>query len=78
MNPALQLLKTGRLAPGVERDDLAVEDDRLLQPARPLLQRAHDFGELAGFFVPQPRPEPHVRGTGYGTGTRPLYHNPSP
>ena len=36
MDAALQLLKAGRLALGVERDDLAVEDERL-----PCARRAH-------------------------------------
>src|SRR5207245_2755933 len=56
MNPALQLLKTGGLACSVEGDDLAVEDDRLLQPARPFLERGDDFRKLACFLVAQPRP----------------------
>jgi len=57
MNAALQVLKAGGLALGVERHDLAVEDDRLFQTLRPRPKRLGDFWELAGFVVAEPRPQ---------------------
>ncbi len=59
MDAALQLLKAGRLAFVVERDDLAVEDDGRLEPPRPLLERGDEFRELAAFFVAEARLQPH-------------------
>jgi hypothetical protein len=47
MDAALQLLKAGRLALGIERDDLAVEHQRLPACPRPLPERRDDLGELA-------------------------------
>ena len=58
MDAALQVLKTDRLSFGVERDDFAVEDERLLQPLRPCAKRGGNFRKLRGFFVAEPRPEP--------------------
>src|SRR6185295_18156859 len=63
MDPALQLLESGRLAFAVERDDFAVEDERLLARARPAFERGGDLRELAGFLVAKARPETY-RGTG--------------
>src|SRR5436190_17172059 len=57
MNAPLQSLESSGAAVRIERDDLAVEDDRLLLPARPLRQGGGDLGELRGFFVAKPRPE---------------------
>src|SRR6266850_5587251 len=57
MNAALKALKSRRLTFRIERDDLAVEDERLLQPLRPCANSAGDLGELAGFFVAEARPQ---------------------
>src|SRR5206468_12513914 len=50
----------GGAALGVERHDLAIEDDRLFQTLRPRLKRIRDFGELGGFFVAEPRPQAYT------------------
>ncbi len=63
MDPSLQLLKAGRLALRVERDDLAVQDERLLAPRRPFLERRSDLRKLVGLLVAEPRPQAD-RGTG--------------
>src|SRR5713226_4926416 len=60
VNPALQLLEAGRRALRIERDDLAVEHDRRLEPRGPFLQGIRDFRKLAGFFIAEARPEPHL------------------
>src|SRR6266849_7851486 len=60
MNAALQVLEAGWLVIGIECDDLAVDDGRLLQAARPFLQRCDELGELAGLFVAEARPETHL------------------
>ena len=46
VDASLQLLESGRITGGVERDDLAVEHDRRLAPARPPGQGGSDFGKL--------------------------------
>ena len=60
VDPSLQLLEPGGRAVGVDRDNLAVEDDGLLEAAGPAGEGARDFGKLAGLVVAEPRPEPHV------------------
>src|SRR5262249_51796600 len=60
VDPALQILEPGRLAVVVERDDLAVEDQRLLAPARPVLQRRRDLGKLTRLLVAEARPQADV------------------
>src|SRR5438874_2946812 len=60
VDSTLQLLKSGRVAPGVERDDLSVENDRVSRLPRPCGQRGDYLRELAGFFVTEPRPQPHA------------------
>src|SRR6185295_10282851 len=60
VDAALQVLEAGRVAVGVERDDLAVEDERLRAPARPRPQRRGNFGKLARLLVAEPRPQADV------------------
>ena len=60
VNPALEILKAGRLAFRVERDDLAVEDERLLPVPRPLRERGGDFRKLVRLLVAEPRPQAHA------------------
>ena len=57
MDAALELLKSGRPAVRVERDDLSVEHDRLFLPAPPLGERARNFRKLVRFLVAQARPQ---------------------
>ena len=61
VHAALQLLEAARLAAGVERDDLAVEEDRGLQPQRELAQALDHFRELRRLVVAVPRPQPDAR-----------------
>ena len=56
----LQPLEPGRPAARVERDDLAVEEQRRPQRARQRLERPDDGGELRGLLVAEPGPEPDV------------------
>src|SRR5262249_45188768 len=60
VNPPLKILKAARLALVVERDDLPVEDERLLARARPFLQRLGDLGKLPRLLVAEPRPQAHA------------------
>ena len=60
MNASLELLKPGRLALRVERNDLAVQDDRCLLAAAPALECRGDFRELIGLLVAETGPEPHA------------------
>src|SRR5689334_6096374 len=60
MNPSLQPLKARRLTVLVQRDDLAVEQDRGLQLAREDAQRANDLGKLGGLVVAEPGGEAHA------------------
>src|SRR5262249_3462790 len=62
----------GGLAFGVERDDLAVEDERLLEPLRPGAKRGRNLGKLAGFFVAEARPEVNA-----GAARRDLSNRPN-
>jgi hypothetical protein len=57
VNAALQILKTGRVAGRIERDDFAVDDQRNLQRAAPRVERRRDFRELTGLLVAEPRPQ---------------------
>ena len=59
MDSSLQLLKAGRLSLGVERDDLAVEDERRSQRPPPLFQRRDDLRKLLRLLVAEPRPQTH-------------------
>ena len=61
VHAALQLLEAARLAAGVERDDLAVEEDRGLQPECELAQALDHFRELRRLVVAVPRPQPDAR-----------------
>src|SRR5204863_2906628 len=64
MNAALEILETCGLPFGVERDDFAVEDDRLLQPLRPDAKRVRDFWKLIGLLVAQARPQMDAAASG--------------
>src|SRR5260221_11229833 len=57
MHPPLQLLEARGLAPGVERDDLAVEDEAVLARRAPVLERARDLRELPRLVVAEARPQ---------------------
>ena len=58
VNAALQLLESGGFSGRVERDDLAVEDQRQVgAPLRPRLQRPHDLRKLPGLLVAETRPQ---------------------
>src|SRR5882724_1934071 len=57
MYPPLELLESGRLALRVERNDLAVEDERRFPGMCPLCERCGDLGKLSRFLVAQTRPE---------------------
>src|SRR5215467_137006 len=57
MDAPLQVLKTGGLTFGVERDDLAVEDERLFEPLRPRAKGSRDLWKLTGLFVAEARPQ---------------------
>jgi hypothetical protein len=60
MNPALEVLKTGGFTFGVERDDLAVEHQRLGARPRPVRECRRDLRKLVGLFVAEPRPESYI------------------
>ena len=62
MDASLQLLKPRRVAFGIERDDLAVEDEspRRLALTRPRLERGGDLRELMRLFVPETRPQAYM------------------
>src|SRR5436189_1426684 len=57
MDAALQVLKAGGIPLRVERDDLAVENERRLPPALPAPQRIDDFRKLRALLVAETRPE---------------------
>src|SRR5687767_3660949 len=57
VNAALELLKAGRLALVIERDDLPVEHQGLGALPGPLRERRRDLRELIRLFVAEPRPE---------------------
>src|SRR5687767_11160375 len=61
MNTALKALETRRLSLGVESNNLAVEDDGRCEVAAPGGEGVHQFGELCGLLVAEPRPESHTR-----------------
>ena len=61
VHAALQLLEAARLAPGVEGDDFAVEEDRRLQPQRELAESLDHLGKLRRLVVAVPRPQPDPR-----------------
>jgi len=62
VDPSLQLLESGRPSFLVERDDLAVEHDRLAAAACPRRQRGGNFRELRGLLVAEPRPQDDAAG----------------
>jgi hypothetical protein len=70
MDPSLQLLKAGGFALRVERDDLAVQDQRLLARRRPFLECRGDLWKLVRLLIAEPRPE-----ADRGTGRRPSRGN---
>ena len=53
VDPALELLESSRLAVGVERDDLSVEDNAPLHARRPILKRGGDLGNCCVFSLPR-------------------------
>ena len=57
VDASLQPLEAGRPALVVERDDLAVDEQRRPQRARQRLERPDDGGELRGLLVAEARPE---------------------
>ncbi len=64
VDAALQPLKPGGPAPGIERHDLAVEHDRA-RKRRPHSPSARDqFRKLRRLFVAESRPEPDARWPG--------------
>src|SRR2546430_2139604 len=62
MYASLQLLESCGLAFGVERDDLAVEDERRRPRARPFRERRRNLRKLIRLLVAEPRPETRDRG----------------
>ncbi len=72
VNAALKLLKSCRLAVHVERDDLAIQDDRRSSLRCPSSERSGDLGKLIGLVVAETRPE-----TYQGPGLRALRGAPS-
>ena len=61
VDTALKALETRRLSLGVERNDLAVEDDGRFEVAAPGGEGVHQLGELGGLLVAEARPESHTR-----------------
>ena len=57
MDTSLELLKACRLALFVQRDDLAIEDDRGAERSAPLFQRRDDLRKLRCLLVAEPRPQ---------------------
>ena len=64
VDTALQPLETGRAPAIVERDDLAVENDGSIEPARDLFEGCDDRGKLRGLVVPVARPHADARAAG--------------
>ena len=60
VHASLEVLKTRGCSALVERDDLAAQDDRTVQVARPSLHGGRDLGKLARLLVAQPRPDAHA------------------
>jgi hypothetical protein len=59
-----------RIALRIERDDLAVEDERLLPFRGPLRQGGGNFRELLRLLVAEPRPESDGAAPGRDLGDR--------
>src|SRR5216117_3783275 len=59
MYPALEVLKSDRLAARPESDDLPVDDDRLRPAAGPLCERRRYLWKLRRLVVAEPRPQAH-------------------
>ena len=68
VNAMLQPLKSRRPHLLIERDDLAVEDDRRLDLLQPRADRVDDVGKLRGLLVAVARPEAHGRRLGRAPG----------
>ena len=66
VDAALEVLKAGRIARAVERDDLAVEEDRPIADARPLPKCGGDSGNCVVFSLPSRDQKRHRRVPGYG------------
>src|SRR5438105_15263397 len=60
MDPALQILKSGRFAFAIKRDDFSVKNERRGALARPFFERRDDLRKLIRLFIAEPRPEPRA------------------
>ena len=68
MDAILQPLEARRMAFGVQRDDLAVENHRTFEGTAPFPERLDELGKLRGLLVAQPRPESDRRLRRFGGG----------
>src|SRR5688500_2628203 len=60
VNAALQLLKSGRPARRIQRNDLSIDEQGRRQLTGERLEGADDGGKLGGFLVAEARPEADV------------------
>ncbi len=66
VNPALEPLESHGLTLRIERDDLAVDDERLASGGAERGERRHDGRELRRFVVAESRPHAHERARSAG------------